>query len=60
MSLTQGSQTGVEPLVSGANPAGVESPARPETVARLGKHPQGTDEAVIGLVGELLQARAEW
>ena len=29
MSLTQGSQTGVKPLVSGANPAGVESPARP-------------------------------
>ena len=57
MSLTQGSQTGVKPLVSGANPAGVESPARPKTVARLGKCPQGTGEAVLGLVGELLQAR---
>ena len=57
MSLTQGSQTGVKPLVSGANPAGVESPVRPEMVARLGKHPQGTGEAVLGLVGELLQAR---
>ena len=57
MSLTQGSQTGVKPLVSGANPAGDESPARPETVARLGKRPQGTGEAVLGLVGELLQSR---
>ena len=57
MSLTEGSQTMVKPLVSGANPAGVESPTRPETVARLGKRPQGTGEAVLGLVGELLQSR---
>ena len=46
--------------VSGVKPAGDSTPARPETVARLGKRPQGTDEAVLGLVGELLQARVEW
>ena len=57
MSLTQGSQTGVKPLVSRANRAGDSTPARPKMVARLGKRPQGTCEAVLGLVGELLQAR---
>ena len=41
-------------------PAGDSTPARPETAARLGKRPQGTDEAVLGLIGELLQARIEW
>ena len=41
-------------------PAGDSTPARPETAARLGKRPQGTDEAVLGLIGELLQARVEW
>ena len=41
-------------------PAGGSTPARPETAARLGKRPQGTDEAVLGLIGELLQARVEW
>ena len=29
-------------------------------MARLGKRPQGTDEAVLGLVGELSLARIEW
>ena len=29
-------------------------------MARLGKHPQGTDEAVLGLVGQLSLARVEW
>ena len=35
-------------------------PARPETVARLGKRPHGMGEAVLGLVGELSLARIEW
>ena len=29
-------------------------------VARLGKRPQGTDEAILWLVGELSLARVEW
>ena len=50
----------VKPLVSGVKPAGDSTPARPEMAARHGKRPQGTDEAVLGLIGELLQARVEW
>ena len=35
------------------------TPAKPETAARLGNRPQGPDEAVLGLAGELSQARVE-
>ena len=35
------------------------TPARPETVARCGIALQGTGEAVLGLVGELLLPRVE-
>ena len=48
---------GVKPQVKQVKPTGDSTPARPETAARLGKRPQGTDEAVLGLVGELLQSR---
>ena len=56
-----GSQTGpTESTINRVKPAGDSTPARLETAARLGKRPQGTDEAVLGLIGELLQARVEW
>ena len=41
-------------------PADDSTPARPETAARLGKRPQGTNKAVLGPIGELLQAHVEW
>ena len=49
----------VKPLVKRLNPAGVESPARPETAAAVGNTLQGTGEAVLGLVGEPLLPRVK-
>ena len=48
---------GSNPRSNKVKPTGDSTPARPETVAQLGKRPQGTGEAVLGLVGELLQSR---
>ena len=47
-------------MVKWVKPTGDVTPARPETAVRLGNALQGTGEAVLGLVGELLQARFEW
>ena len=54
--MTQGESNWGQPGSNEVKPAGDSTPARPETAARLGKRPQGTDEAVLGLIGELLQA----
>ena len=56
--MTQGVKLGPPgQLSAGVKPTGDSMPARPETVAQLRKRPQGTGEAILGLVGELLQAR---
>ena len=43
----------VKPRVERVKLTGDMTPAKPETAARLGNRPQGTDEAVLGLAGEL-------
>ena len=58
--MTQGESNWGQTGSNEVKPAGDSTPARPETAARLGKRPQGTDEAVLGLIGELLQAHVEW
>ena len=55
--MTQGESNWGQTGSNKVKPAGDSTPARPETAARLGKRPQGTDEAVLGLIGELLQAQ---
>ena len=47
-------------MVKWVNPTGVSTPARSGTVATDGNMLQGTDEAVLGLVGEPLLLRVEW
>ena len=46
-------------MVKWVNPTGVSTPARSGTVATVGNMLQGTDEAVLGLVGEPLLPRVE-
>ena len=58
--MTQGESNWGQTGSNEVKPAGKSTPARPETAARLGKRPQGTDEAVLGLIGELLQAHVGW
>ena len=58
--MTQGESNWGQTGSNEVKPAGDSTPARPETAARLGKRPQGTNEAVLGLIGELLQAHVEW
>ena len=50
---------GVLPWSKWVKPTGDVTPARPETAARCGIALQGTGEAVLGLVGELLLPRVE-
>ena len=58
--MTQGESNWGQTGSNEVKPAGDSTPARPETAARLGIRPQGTDEAVLGLIGELLQAHVGW
>jgi len=46
-------------VVKWVNPTGVSTPARSGTVATVGNMLQGTDKAVLGLVGEPLLPRVE-
>ena len=46
-------------MVKWVNPTGDSMPARSGTVATVGNMLQGTDEAVLGLVGEPLLPRVE-
>ena len=55
----QGLRGGVLPWSKWVKPTGDMTPARPETAARCGIAPQGTGEAVLGLVGEPLLPRVE-
>ena len=58
--MTQGESNWGQTGSNEGKPAGDSTPARPETAARLGKRPKGTDEAILGLIGELLQAHVGW
>ena len=55
LSSTQGGSA----VVKWVNPTGVSTPAKSGTVATVGNMLQGTDEAVLGLVGEPLLPRVE-
>ena len=51
---------GVKPLVSRVNPAGVSTPARPETAARSGNAARATVRDADGTVGTLGLVRVGW